>query len=122
MIDDSAVPPELSQQLRKTQAEMMQEAREVALSYREEFEAQTGEIDRDLHANLAAAASVFHLEMVEFEEYVDDYPEMDALCNELNRFDGHVADNPATPAWLYAECIEELDRVYHEINFEEIYL
>jgi hypothetical protein len=122
MIDDNEIAAEVAEELRKTQAEMMQEAREDALNYREEFEKQDGEADRTFHAEMAAAASVFHLEMVEFEEYVDDYPEMDALCKELTRFDGHVADNPATPAWLYADCIGELDRVYQEINFEEAYL
>jgi hypothetical protein len=96
------------------------QTREEALLCRRQYDEQlelTGDVGRDLHADLAAAMMSLHSRLRLYRDDVDEYPEIDALRREAIGSDEHVADNPETPAAAFADGIDALDAVAHDLGF-----
>jgi len=121
--DHPTVGPDVEQLKARCRAQHRQriaDTREEALLCRRQYDDQLeehGEVARQLHGDLAAAALKLHAEIRVYRDEVGDFPLMDDIRNEAWGFDGHVADNPKTPAKLFADYIDALDATATALGF-----
>jgi len=110
-------------EIRARSRQRILQKREEALTYRREYDAQlaAGEIGRDLHRDLVAAAMNYHRALWKYrDEYPGEFPEIDGLKQEVVEYDGHVADNPETPPEPFAATIDALEDVALRLGFAEV--
>lgn len=104
---------------RQAIADAIEQGRIVRQQYDEQL-AENGEIGRDLHGDLAHAVLELYMQIHVYEDAADRFPDFDDLRHELFHFDGHVADNPETPAKLLAAHIDALEATALKLGFTEV--